>query len=340
MFIIRFSGDITAENISSHADEITQNGYEIHCIDPVENGHNIITPSRLPEKLVNRLAGIIDIQEINTPYILSSREYQPQNTVIKLENGQVGSGRLYIIAGPCAVESRAQYLECAHAVREAGGDALRGALFKPRTTPYSFQGMGDAGIEILMEARAQTGLPIFTEVLSVEQAHHLKSFVDVFQIGARNMQNFPLLREIGILGKPALLKRGMGNTVTELLSAAEYILYQGNKKLMLCERGIRSFENSTRFTFDLNAIPVLTDQTHLPIIADPSHATGNRNLVSRVGLGAVAAGVHGLLVEIHPHPELAKSDGPQSLRPEEFRNLVKTARAIQETIQNIPLMTA
>jgi len=237
-----------------------------------------------------------------------------------------------VIAGPCSVESRTQILEAAHAVKEAGATALRGGAFKPRSSPYSFQGHGEAGLELLAEARAETGLPIVTEVMEPGLVPLVVKYADVLQIGARNMQNYALLHAVGESQHPVLLKRGMMSTVEELLMAAEYVLSHGNGRVMLCERGIRTFETSTRNTFDINAIPVLKQRSHLPVIADPSHATGKWELVNSAARAAVAAGADGLIIEVHPNPEEAWSDGAQSLRPETFAKLVREIRRVAEAV--------
>jgi 3-deoxy-7-phosphoheptulonate synthase len=237
-----------------------------------------------------------------------------------------------IIAGPCSVESRKQLLETAHAVREAGAHALRGGAYKPRTSPYSFQGMGEAGLEILAEARQETGLAVVTEVMAPEQIPLVMSHADMLQVGARNMQNYNLLHAVGESQYPTLLKRGPSATIDELLMAAEYILSHGNRKVVLCERGIRTYETATRNTTDINAIPVLKSLTHLPVILDPSHGTGHWEYVEAVARAGIAAGADGLIVEVHPEPTMALSDGGQSLKPERFADLVKQTKAIAEAV--------
>lgn len=278
------------------------------------------------------LPGVDRVLPISRPFKLASREFKPQNSVFPLDGVSVGGEGVVIIAGPCSVENRSQILETAHAVREAGAHALRGGAFKPRTSPYSFQGMGVEGLELLAEARAQTGLPIITEVMREEQIEVMKDYVDVLQVGARNMQNFALLHAVGESRHPILLKRGMMATVEELLMAAEYILSHGNRNVMLCERGIRTFETATRNTTDINAIPALKELTHLPVILDPSHSTGNWSYVTAVARAAIAAGADGLIVEVHPNPGDALSDGGQSLKPERFVELVKQVRAVAEAV--------
>jgi 3-deoxy-7-phosphoheptulonate synthase len=278
------------------------------------------------------LPGVDRVVPISRPYKLASREFRPENSIFPLNGVSVGSKEIAIIAGPCSVESRSQLLETALAVREAGAHALRGGVYKPRTSPYSFQGLGEAGLEMLVEARQATGMPIVTEVMREEQIPLLIKYVDVLQIGARNMQNYALLHAVGESQHPVLLKRGMMATVEELLMAAEYILSHGNQRIVLCERGIRTFETSTRNTTDINAIPVLKDLTHLPVILDPSHSTGNWNYVTAIARAGVAAGADGLIVEVHPQPETALSDGSQSLKPERFAELVKQVKAVAQAV--------
>ena len=276
--------------------------------------------------------GVARAVPILEPYKLASRTSSPEGSHFRVGEVDVGRDQLLLVAGPCAVESREQILETAQAVKEAGATALRGGAFKPRTSPYSFQGMGVQGLELLAEAREKTGLPIVTEVMGVDELEPVGKFADVLQIGARNMQNYNLLRAVGQQRKPVLLKRGMMSTMEELLMSAEYILAQGCSKVMLCERGIRTFERYTRNTFDINAIPALKRRTHLPVVADPSHATGYWGLVTPGALAAVAAGADGLIIEVHPDPERAVSDGAQSLRPERFAEMVTKARAVAQAV--------
>jgi 3-deoxy-7-phosphoheptulonate synthase len=278
------------------------------------------------------LPGVDRVVPILRPYKLASREFNSENTIFPLDGVRVGDERVVLIAGPCSVESRDMLLETAYAVREAGAHALRGGAYKPRTSPYSFQGMGEAALELLAEVRELTGMPIVTEVMSPEQVPLVARYADVLQIGARNMQNYALLHAAGESQHPVLLKRGMMATVEELLMSAEYLLSHGNRKVLLCERGIRTFENATRNTTDINAIPVLKSITHLPVILDPSHSTGNWEYVLPVARAAVAAGADGLIVEVHPKPEEAYSDGGQSLKPARFAELVTQVRAIADAI--------
>jgi 3-deoxy-7-phosphoheptulonate synthase len=277
---------------------------------------------------VLRHEGVDRIVPISRPYKLASREFHPADSVFRLNGVTVGSGNIIIIAGPCAVEDRNQLLETAHAVKEAGAHLLRGGAYKPRTSPYTFQGMGEEGLELLVEARQATGMPIVTEVMEPEKVKLVSEYADVLQIGARNMQNYALLHAAGAIQKPVLLKRGMSATVEELLMAAEYILSHDNLRVILCERGIRTFETATRNTTDINAIPVLKSQTHLPIFLDPSHSTGHWEYVSSIALAGIAAGADGLMVEVHPHPQNALSDGAQSLKPERFAHLVSQVAAL------------
>lgn len=278
------------------------------------------------------LPGVDRVVPISRPYKLASREFSPANSIFNLDGIQIGGENIVIIAGPCSVESRSQLMEVAEAVREAGAQALRGGAYKPRTSPYSFQGLGETALEILAEARQATGLPIVTEVMAIEQIPLLIRYADVLQIGARNMQNYSLLHAVGESQHPVLLKRGMSATVEELLMAAEYILSHGNRRVILCERGIRTFETATRNTTDINAIPVLKSMTHLPVLLDPSHSTGYWEYVTAIARAGVAAGADGLLVEVHPDPAAAYSDGGQSLKPERFAELVRQIRGVAQAV--------
>lgn len=278
------------------------------------------------------LPGVDRIVPISRPYKLASREFRPLSSSFPLDGVRVGPEEVIMIAGPCSVESRSQLMEAALAVKEAGAHALRGGAYKPRTSPYSFQGMGEAGLELLAEARQLTGLPIVSEVMAQDQIPLMVRYVDVLQIGARNMQNFSLLHAVGESQHPVLLKRGLMATVEELLMAAEYILSHGNQRVMLCERGIRTFETATRNTTDINAIPVLKSLTHLPVILDPSHSTGHWEYVTAIARAGIAAGADGLIIEVHPNPSEAYSDGGQSLKPERFAELVKQCRAVAEAV--------
>ncbi len=279
------------------------------------------------------LDGVAEVIHVSRPYKQVSREWRAENTLVTIGPGVVfGGSKIPIIAGPCSVETEAQIVLVAQQVRDAGASALRGGAFKPRSSPYSFQGLGKKGLELLALARRETGLPIVTEALDDEGAHLVAEVADCIQIGARNMQNYSLLRTVGRIGKPVLLKRGMAATITDLLLSAEYILAEGNGQVILCERGIRSFDNATRNLFDLTAIPLVQKLSHLPIVGDPSHGTGLRDKVLPMGRAAIAAGADGLIVEVHPDPDRAMSDGGQSLYPDQFARLVRETRAIAEAI--------
>ncbi len=272
---------------------------------------------------IESMPGVENVVPILKPYKLASKEVKLERTSVEIAPGiAVGGDRLIVMAGPCSVESEEQILETAHAVKAAGATVLRGGAFKPRSSPYSFQGMEEDGLKLLALAREATGLPIVTEVVNPRDVDLVAKYADVMQVGARNTQNFALLKMLGTLDKPILLKRGMATTIQEFLMSAEYILSEGNQRVILCERGIRTFETATRNTLDISAIPVLQEQTHLPIIIDPSHATGHASLVPSMCYASVAAGCDGLIVEVHPHPETAASDGPQSLRPAEFQKMM------------------
>jgi 3-deoxy-7-phosphoheptulonate synthase len=278
------------------------------------------------------LPGVKDAIPVTRPYKLVSREVHPEDSLIPIGDVTVGSGTLTIIAGPCAIESEEQALTIARHVKRAGADLFRGGAFKPRTSPYSFQGLGKEGLEILAHVREETGLSVVTEVLDYETFDLLEKYADVIQIGTRNMQNFTLLRRAGLSEKPILLKRGMAATIDEWLMAAEYILSEGNSKVILCERGVRTFVNHSRNTLDLSAIPVVKNESHLPIIVDPSHAAGRRDQVIPLSRAAVAVEAHGLMVEVHHAPEKALSDGGQSLYPEQFEGLCRQARSIYDNL--------
>ncbi len=280
------------------------------------------------------LPGVEKIVPIVQPFKLASREFKSESTVIDVNGSIIGDGSLQIIAGPCAVESREKYLEIASTVKDCGATMLRGGAFKPRTSPYSFQGLEQLGLEILAEARALTGLPVVTEIMDPRLIDTVAEYVDVLQVGARNMQNFFLLRELGRINKPIILKRGPSATIEEWIMAAEYIISSGNSQVILCERGIRSFEKYTRNTLDLSAVPLIKQLTHLPIIVDPSHGTGQWKLVEPMSLAAIGAGCDGLMIEVHQNPREALSDGPQSLTPENFAGLVTKVQQIQGILRH------
>jgi 3-deoxy-7-phosphoheptulonate synthase len=282
---------------------------------------------------VEVLPGVARVIPISKPFKLASREMKQEDTVVRVRRLRVGSGRIAVIAGPCAVESREQVLETAHAVRESGAVMLRGGAFKPRTSPYAFQGLGEEGLRYLKEAGEATGMPVVTEIMSADQVEMMREYADVLQIGARNMQNFDLLKHVGAQSLPVLLKRGIAATIEEWLMAAEYLLAHGAEDVILCERGIRTFEAYTRNSLDISSIPVVKKLSHLPVIVDPSHATGLREQVPPTALAAIAAGADGIMVEVHPRPDRALSDGPQTLYPQQFERLMRDIEALAPVVE-------
>ena len=326
--------EATPEQVAAVINKVEELGFTPHPITGAERSVIAVVGNN-PYDLQDQFAflpGVDRVMPISRPYKLTSREVQPENTVFSLDGFKIGTEKIVIIAGPCSVESRQQLLETAHAVKEAGGQALRGGAYKPRSSPYSFQGMGEKGLEILAEARDIYKLPIVTEVMAPDQVELVARYADVLQMGTRNMQNYPLLHAVGESQHPVVLKRGMSSTIEELLMAAEYILSHGNKRVILCERGIRTFETATRNTTDINAIPVLKSLTHLPVILDPSHSTGHWEYVTAVARSGIAAGADGLLIEVHLNPEKALSDGAQSLKPDTFAEMVRQVRAVARAI--------
>ncbi len=313
---------IEENNLSAHVIE----GVEQTIIGAVGESHSV------PKEIFEVLPGVLSVTRISQPYKLGSRQFHSTNSVFPLDGFSVGGQEIAIIAGPCSVESRTQLLEIAQAVHEAGANALRGGVFKPRTSPYVFQGLGEEGLEYLAEARELTGMPVVAEIMAVAQVEVMVKYVDVLQVGARNMQNYNLLRAIGETRTTVLLKRGLSATIEELLMSAEYILSGGNKQIILCERGIRTYETATRNTTDINAIPVLKNLTHLPVILDPSHSTGDSAYVAAIAKAAIAAGADGLIIEVHNDPAHALSDGRQSLTPENFAKLVRQIKAVAEAV--------
>lgn len=288
---------------------------------------------RVESSTIGCLPGVLEVIHVSAPYKLVSREWQAHDTVITLPNGvTIGGSEIVVMAGPCGVESEAQLMETAEAVAKAGARVLRGGAFKPRTSPYSFQGMGLDGLKLLAKARDAYGLAVITEAIDPESLDLVEEYADIIQLGARNMQNFALLKRAGRAKKPVMLKRGPSATLKEWLLAAEYILAEGNPQVIMCERGVRSFEDYTRNMFDLNAIPVIKQLSHLPVVGDPSHGTGRRELVSPVSRGAIAAGADGIIVEVHRNPQEAKSDGMQSLYPTQFEELMAGLRATAQGI--------
>ena len=288
---------------------------------------------RVDASRISALSGVVQVIHVTQPYKQVSREWRPENTIVTIGPGvEVGGSEVVIMAGPCSVESEEQIVLAARQVKAAGASCLRGGAFKPRSSPYSFQGLGEVGLKYLATARKETGLAIVTEAMDEAGAERVAEYADCIQIGARNMQNYSLLKFVGTLGKPVLLKRGLAATINDLLMSAEYLLASGNKDVILCERGVRTFDPATRNMFDLTAIPIVQQLSHLPIVDDPSHGTGIRDLVTPMARAAVAAGASGILVEVHPNPERALSDGAQSLYPEQFAELVGELRAISAAI--------
>ncbi len=337
MVVIMRSG-ATVKEISSVVSRIESFNMRAHPIYGEERTIIGVVGNDRPidRSIFEMMPGVETTVPILKPFKLASRDFKKENSVFSIignGNGvKVGGNDLLLIAGPCSAESRSQVLETAHAVKEAGAKAFRGGAYKPRTSPYSFQGYGEDALKWMAEAREQTGLAIVTEVMASEQVPLVSQYANVLQIGARNMQNFPLLNAVGLSMKPVLLKRGMMSTVEELLMAAEYILSNGNYNVMLCERGIRTFETATRNTLDINAVPVLKKLSHLPVLVDPSHATGKSEYVIATARAGIAAGADGLIIEVHPDPSSAMSDGAQSLTPEQFGDLVRQTRRIAEAM--------
>jgi 3-deoxy-7-phosphoheptulonate synthase len=327
--IISMKPGASKGQIDHICEKIRSYGYVAHpifgetrtVIGAVGSGNN-----RLAVQALESAPGVESVVSIRQPFKLVGRELKPDKTVIAIGDVQLGADQFVVIAGPCSVESRSQLMETARAVHRAGATILRGGAYKPRTSPYDFQGLEEEGLKLLAEAREETGLKICTEVLTTEQVEVVADYADILQIGARNMQNFALLKRVGKTSKPVLLKRGLAATLKELLMSAEYIAAEGNGKVILCERGIRTFETMTRNTLDISAVPLLNELSHLPVIVDPSHATGKRSLVCPMAKSAVAAGADGILVEVHPDPEEAWSDGAQSLTLPEFDDLMTAIR--------------
>jgi 3-deoxy-7-phosphoheptulonate synthase len=287
---------------------------------------------KIQQETFEVMDGVEKTMRVMQPYKLASRDFTHLDTVIDVNGVKIGGKQIVIMAGPCSVEGREMILETAHMVKEAGATVLRGGAFKPRSSPYSFQGLGQEGLRYLAEAREQTGLPIITEVMSVDEIDLVGEYTDIFQVGARNNQNYSLLKALGKTNKPVFLKRGISGTINELLMGAEYVMAGGNMQVMLCERGIRTYETATRNTFDVNAIPLLKELTHLPVVADPAHGTGMTKLVPAISKAAVAAGADVLMVEVHPDPSRAWSDGAQSLNPKQFKQLFDQLRPVAAAV--------
>jgi 3-deoxy-7-phosphoheptulonate synthase len=324
--IIVMKGTASEEDLRRVIGTIEELGYQSHVIRGTQrNVIGAVGDERGKARLqsLEALPGVESVVPILQPFKLASREFKPTRTIVRVRDVEIGGDRLPIVAGPCSVESEDQILETAKAVKEAGASILRGGAFKPRTSPYAFQGLGEEGLRLLAAAREETGLAIVTEVMKPEDVDLVAGTADMIQVGARNMQNFALLKRVGEARKPVLLKRGISSTIQEFLMAAEYILSEGNYGVVLCERGIRTFETATRFTLDLNAVPVIKKLSHLPVIVDPSHGTGHWEYVTPMAKAAVACGADGLMVEVHVRPETAFSDGIQSLKPALFRQLMQ-----------------
>jgi len=334
--IIIMRKDATDAQINNVVEKLKLHGFGIHLSKGVERTvvGAIGDKSLIELATIEMLPGVYEVVHIRKPFKLVSREFNPDDTVVNLSKSVAIGGRekIVVIAGPCSVEGEKEMLEAAEVVKAGGGVALRGGAFKPRSSPYSFQGLGEEGLKYLAEARKKTGLPIVTELLDTRDVGLVAKYADVIQIGARNMQNFELLKEVGKLKKPVLLKRGLSSTIEELLMSAEYILSEGNRNVILCERGIRTFETYTRNTLDLNAIPVIKKLSHLPVVVDPSHGTGKWDLVGPMAKAAIAAGADGLMLEVHPKPDEALSDGSQSLKPEVFNQLMRELKAVAQAV--------
>jgi 3-deoxy-7-phosphoheptulonate synthase len=322
------------EDVARVTQRLEALGYKVHVSRGTERTviGAIGDETLLQSQPLDAFPGVERVVPILKPYKLASRDFQPEDSIIRVSGAAIGGRTVQVIAGPCSVESRGMLLELAHAVKETGAKFLRGGAYKPRTSPYAFQGLGEEGLEYLAEAREATGLRIVTELMDASDLPAVLKYADVIQIGARNMQNFRLLSEVGKVRKPVLLKRGLSATITELLLAAEYIMSEGNREVVLCERGIRTFETATRNTLDISAVPVLKELTHLPVIIDPSHATGKWTLVEPLARAGVAAGADGVMIEVHARPEVALCDGPQALKPKRFASLMTELRQLAAVI--------
>jgi 3-deoxy-7-phosphoheptulonate synthase len=333
--LVVMQAQATPEDIARVCEKIELLGFRPHVMPGAQRTAVGITgnPGPVPAEEFDYLPGVAEAIRVSKPYKLVSREVKPDDTVVSIHGVEIGGGELALIAGPCSVESREQILAAARAVKATGGHLLRGGAYKPRTSPYAFQGLGEEGLRYLADAREETGLGIVTEAIDVETFDLVEEYADCIQIGARNMQNFSLLRRAGRSRKPILMKRGMSSTLEELLMAAEYILSEGNYQVVLCERGVRTFTDHTRNTLDLSVVPAVQSLSHLPIIVDPSHGTGKRDKVHPMALAAVAAGAAGLIVEVHPNPDRALSDGYQTLFPDQFEALAEECRAVCDLLR-------
>ena len=333
--IITMKKSATKADIEHVMKQLKDKGLQIHeSIGENLNVFGVVgDTSQVDPKRIEANKHVESVVRVSSPYKKASRMFHPEDTIVEVNGIHIGGKeKIVVIGGPCSVEGKDMICHIAHEVKDAGGVMLRGGAYKPRTSPYAFQGMGTEGILALAQARKQTGLPVVTELMSADKLDEFVEYVDVIQIGARNMQNFDLLKAVGKTNKPVLLKRGLANTIEEWIMSAEYILSEGNTNVMLCERGIRTFEPYTRKTLDLSVVPIIKKKTHLPIIIDPSHATGDWELVEAASLAAIAAGADGLIVEVHDHPECAWSDGAQSLKPDNFKELIRKGKAIAGVI--------
>jgi len=337
MDIIVLKPDATEEQIEKIVKKLESKGLKSHISKGTERtiigvigDTSKVTEDE--ENAIRAISGVEDVVRILKPYKLASRDFKKADTVIQVNDLQIGGKKVHVAAGPCAVENRVTLIDIAEKIKAIGATFLRGGAFKPRTSPYSFQGLGIEGLKYLKEAKERTGLPVISEIMDPRDIDVMLDYVDILQIGTRNMQNFKLLMEVGSVDKPVLLKRGMSATIKELLMAAEYILSGGNEKVILCERGIRTFETATRNTLDLSAVPLLKSLSHLPVAVDPSHGVGKRDLVTPMAVAAVAAGADMLLIEVHTNPEEALSDGEQSLTPEQFKNMMDKIKAVAKAV--------
>ncbi len=332
--VVKLNNNATEDQVKNVIEHLEEYGFQVNKSKGEQRtilGAIGVKPD-FDVRKIKVLEGVAEVFRITDPYKRASRSFQEENTVIKIKDVEIGSNKIAIIAGPCSIESEDQIFRLAEVVAKSGARLLRGGAYKPRSSPYSFQGMGEEGLKIMRKAADEFDLLIITEVLQISQIDIIAKYTDIFQVGARNMQNFALIKELGNTNTPVMLKRGLAATIEEWLMSAEYILSNGNSKVMLCERGIRTFETYTRNTFDLSAIPVVHKKSHLPVIADPSHATGLRDQVPPMARAAVAAGADGLMIEIHHDPEHALSDGPQALLPEIYLNLVEELKVIAKAI--------
>ncbi len=332
--VVVMAGNASEESTANVIGKLTEMNFDVHRSTGVnQTVLGAVGDKRgLDPRLIEVMPGVQKVVRVSEPYKLASRTVQPEDTVIKVKDVSIGGDKLVMMAGPCSVEGRDEIREIAATIARAGASVLRGGAYKPRTSPYSFQGLGEEGLKYLSEAATENGMVSVSEVMESGQIPALLEHVDILQVGARNMQNFSLLRELGKVRKPVLLKRGLSATIEELLMAAEYIMAGGNFEVILCERGIRTFEKYTRNTLDLSAIPVVKKLSHLPIIADPSHATGRRDKVAPMARASIAAGTDGLMIEVHQQPEMAMSDGPQSLYPEQFQKLMGELEIIAQAV--------